>query len=30
VHLVGFIVRIYHDTRSPERQMLGIIWIEYL
>jgi len=20
VHLVGFIIRIYHDTRSPERQ----------
>ena len=22
VHLVGFIIRIYHDTRSPERQTL--------
>jgi len=22
VHLVGFIIRIYHDARSPERQML--------
>ena len=21
VHLVGFIIRIYHDTRSPKRQM---------
>ena len=21
VHLVGFIVRIYHDARSPERQI---------
>ena len=21
VHLVGFIIRIYHDARSPERQM---------
>jgi len=21
VHLVGFIVRIYHDVRSPERQI---------
>jgi len=21
VHLVGFIIRIYHDTRSPERQI---------
>jgi len=20
VHLVGFIIRIYHDARSPERQ----------
>jgi len=23
VHLVGFIIRIYHDARSPERQMLS-------
>jgi len=22
VHLVGFIIRIYHDARSPERQTL--------
>jgi hypothetical protein len=22
VHLVGFIIRIYHDARSPECQML--------
>jgi len=22
VHLVGFIIRIYHDARSPERQKL--------
>jgi len=22
VHLVGFIIRIYHDARSPERVML--------
>jgi len=21
VHLVGFIIRIYHDTRTPERQI---------
>jgi len=21
VHLVGFVIRIYHDARSPERQM---------
>ena len=24
-HLVGFIIRIYHDERSPERQMGGIV-----
>ena len=23
MHLVGFIIRIYHDARSPERQKLG-------
>jgi len=23
VHLVGFIIRIYHDARSPERQIHG-------
>ena len=23
VHLVGFIIRIYHDARSPERQSTG-------
>ena len=22
MHLVGFIIRIYHDARSPERQIL--------
>ena len=22
VHLVGFIIRLYHDARSPERQIL--------
>ena len=22
VHLVGFVIRIYHDARSPERQIL--------
>jgi len=27
VHLVGFIIRIYHDTRSPERQIL--LWVVY-
>ena len=21
MHLVGFVIRIYHDARSPERQM---------
>jgi len=25
VHLVGFITRIYHDARSPERQMQVIV-----
>ena len=30
VHLIGFIVRIYHDTRSPERQKRhGIYTLEY-
>jgi len=24
VHLVGFIIRIYHDARSPERQSRGV------
>jgi len=24
VHLVGFIIRIYHDARSPERQILNV------
>ena len=23
VHLVGYIIRIYHDARSPERQITG-------
>jgi len=22
VHLVGFIIRLYHDARSPERQII--------
>jgi len=25
VHLVGFIIRIFHDTRSPERQVRIIL-----
>ena len=25
VHLVGFIIRIYHDARSPERQNHAVI-----
>ena len=25
VHLIGFIIRIYHDTRSSERQINNII-----
>jgi len=27
VHLVGFIIRIYHEARSPERQMRFLIFI---
>ena len=26
MHLVGFIIRIYHDARSPERQMELIVF----
>jgi len=29
VHLVGFIIRIYHDARSPERQIFLVIVIRY-
>jgi len=25
VHLGGFIIRIYHDARSPERQILFVL-----
>ena len=25
MHLVGFIIRIYHDARSPERQELALV-----
>jgi len=25
VHLVGFIIRIYHDARSPERQIQSCV-----
>ena len=28
VHLVGFIIRNYHDARSPERQNLGQCYYE--
>ena len=27
MHLVGFIIRIYHDARSPERPIIIIIII---
>jgi len=28
VHLVGFIIRIYHDARSPERQINSVyVWV---
>jgi len=26
VHLVGFIIRIYHDARSPERQKASVVF----
>ena len=29
VRLVGFIIRIYHDARSPERQIKNDIWKTY-
>jgi len=25
VHQVGFIIRIYHDSRSPERQIINLL-----
>jgi len=30
VHLVGFIIRIYHDARSPERQILQPVFSLYV
>jgi len=27
MQLVGFIMRIYHDTRSPERQILDLCYV---
>jgi len=30
VHLVGFIIRIYHDARSPERGKSGCCGVEEL
>jgi len=27
VHIVGFIIRIYHDVRSPERQIHGEVGV---
>ena len=27
MHLVGFIIRIYHDARSPERQTFVLCFI---
>ena len=30
MHLVGFIIRIYHNARSPERQILQIIIYIYI
>jgi len=30
VHLVGFIIRIYHDARSPELQMVSMYTVTQL
>ena len=32
MHLVGFIIRIYHDARSPERQisLTSVVWYKYI
>ena len=30
VYLVGFIIKIYHDARSPERQIILYIWTRFL
>jgi len=30
VHLVGFIIRIYHDARSPERQIILVYNSSYM
>jgi len=30
VHLVGFVVRIYHNTRSPERQKCNVVMTSHL
>ena len=27
MHLVGLIIRIYHDARSPERQILAVVYV---
>ena len=29
MHLVGFIIRIYHDVQSPERQISASSWFYY-
>jgi len=29
VHLVGFTIEIYHDARSHERQICGLIFYSY-
>ena len=29
MHLVGFIIRIYHDARSPERQISFVLYIPW-
>ena len=30
MHLVGFIIRIYHDARSPEREKRCLFYVEDL
>ena len=30
VHLVGFIIRIYHDAQSPERQMHNLFLVYFV
>ena len=29
MHLFGFVIRIYHDVRSPERQTKNVFYVMY-